>query len=82
MAPMLRAVPAGDDVLADLPAIAQALSLAMTDLAGVVTAPVLRQDDNGNRVVLDRRGDERQARLGAHHQTVFVEPAARTATMP
>ena len=45
---------------------------------------VLRQDDNGNRVILERCASEPEAervaaawiaRIGAHHQTIFVEPA-------
>jgi hypothetical protein len=73
--------------IADVPAIARALGL--TDLEAAAADPqkpwlVVRQDDNGNRVVLNRCETRRQAekaatlwtaRIGTHHQAVFVVPA-------
>jgi hypothetical protein len=74
--------------LADLPTIARALGVAIGDFVVASSDPpkpwlVVRQDDNGNRFVLNRCETQRQAeraadiwtgRIGTHHQAVFVVP--------
>lgn len=73
--------------VADLPAIARALELPLHALDGeTVDADkpwqVVRLDDNGNRVVLNRCATARDAdraaemwtaRIGFHHQSIVVE---------
>jgi hypothetical protein len=72
--------------VADLPTIARALGVAVGDFEAASSDPprpwlVVRQDDNGNRFVLNRCETQGQAeraadiwtgRIGTHHQTVFV----------